>query len=70
MTVGDSGAGFPEALLARAFDRFSQGQESHQGGAGLGLAIVAALARAFGGTARATNRSDGGAEVTLVIPAA
>lgn len=70
VTVGDSGAGFPEALLARAFDRFSQGQESHQGGAGLGLAIVAALARASGGTARASNRSDGGAEVTLVIPAA
>ena len=70
VTVGDSGAGFPEALLARAFDRFSQGQESHQGGAGLGLAIVAALARASGGTARAANRSDGGAEVTLVIPAA
>ncbi|MGH2922131.1 MAG: ATP-binding protein, partial [Gaiellaceae bacterium] len=38
------------------------------GGAGLGLAIVAAIASAHGGSAHAANRTGGGADVWLSIP--
>ena len=73
LSVGDRGGGFDADLLPRAFERFAQGSgngNGHGDGAGLGLAIVAALAKALGGSARATNRRGGGAEVTLAIPAA
>lgn len=72
LTVGDRGAGFTDDVLPRAFERFAQGHgtQDDRSGAGLGLAIVAALAKASGGGARAVNRPDGGAEVTLVVPAA
>jgi two-component system OmpR family sensor kinase len=72
LSVADRGAGFPGDLLPRAFDRFAQSVDDGpgQGGAGLGLAIVAALAKALGGSARAANRPGGGAEVTVTVPAA
>lgn len=70
LSVGDRGPGFPDKVLPQAFERFSQGGGSDRVGAGLGLAIVAALATASGGSARAVNRPGGGAEVTLVVPAA
>jgi signal transduction histidine kinase len=66
LRVGDSGAGFPPAFVARAFERFSRAESSRDtAGVGLGLAIVAAIAEAHGGTATATNGPDGGADVTL-----
>lgn len=71
LSVSDQGRGFAEDLLPRAFERFAQGSDDGRGdGAGLGLAIVAALANALGGSARAANRSGGGAEVTVTVPAA
>jgi two-component system sensor histidine kinase KdpD len=38
-------------------------------GAGLGLAIVAAVAQAHGGSVSASNRAVGGADVALTLPA-
>ena len=71
LSVSDRGRGFPDDLLPRAFERFAQGSDDEPGdGAGLGLAIVAALATALGGSARAANRQGGGAEVALTVPAA
>ena len=68
--VTDEGAGFRSDLLAQAFERFSRDDRGHErSGAGIGLAIVAAIARAHGGEARAANRSGGGADVWLVLPA-
>lgn len=65
LRVADEGAGFPEDFLPRAFERFSRVDEARTGGgAGLGLAIVDAVARAHGGTVTAA-----GAAVTLVLPA-
>ena len=70
LRVSDDGAGFPPEFLPHTFERFSRADVARAGGgAGLGLAIVDAIARAHGGTATATNREEGGAEITLFIPA-
>src|SRR6266508_94358 len=68
--VRDHGRGFPPDFLPSAFDRFTRGDAARSGpGTGLGLAIVAAVARRHAGTAEAANHRDGGAEVTLRLPA-
>ena len=66
--VTDEGAGFEDGIQATAFDRFAKGA-SNRPGAGLGLAIVAAIAQAHGGTAHAANRPGGGADVWVSLPA-
>ena len=64
LSVSDEGEGFPPELAARAFERFTRGDEARtRGGAGLGLAIVRAIAEAHGGTATAE-----GATVRLWLP--
>jgi two-component system, OmpR family, sensor kinase len=68
--VTDEGDGFPPEFLPRAFERFSRAPGVHDGGAGLGLAIVATVAAAHGGSAAAANRPGGGADVWLSIPVA
>jgi signal transduction histidine kinase len=67
LRVSDEGSGFPDCLVGRAFDRFSRAEDAHSGsGAGLGLAIVDAIARAHGGTASAANGRR--TEVWLSLP--
>jgi signal transduction histidine kinase len=69
--VADSGPGFPTDFLPHAFERFRRpdtGRARSDGGAGLGLAIVAAIAAAHGGTAAARNNPAGGAVVTVDLP--
>ncbi|MGO8955850.1 MAG: sensor histidine kinase [Streptosporangiaceae bacterium] len=71
ITVTDAGPGFPADYLPHAFERFRRpdgGRARADGGAGLGLAIVLAIARAHGGTVTASNRPDGGAIVRLTLP--
>jgi two-component system, OmpR family, sensor kinase len=71
LRVSDAGDGFPPEFLPRAFDRFSRADESRvRGSAGLGLALVEAVARAHGGRATAANSPGGGAVVTLALPPA
>jgi heavy metal sensor kinase len=69
LSVRDHGAGLPQEFIASAFERFTRidGARS-RGGAGLGLAIVQAIAEAHGGIATAANAQDGGARITLLIP--
>jgi two-component system, OmpR family, sensor kinase len=62
--VSDEGGGFPPSLLPHAFERFTRGDDARaRGGAGLGLALVDAVARAHGGRARID-----GATVTIELP--
>jgi heavy metal sensor kinase len=68
--VRDDGPGFPPEFIDSAFERFTRADPARaRGGAGLGLAIVAAIARAHGGTVGARNREPGGADVWLSLPA-
>jgi heavy metal sensor kinase len=67
--VVDEGAGFPTDFLPHAFERFGRADEARtSGGAGLGLALAAAIAEAHGGSAHAVNREGRGADVWLSIP--
>ena len=63
--VADAGAGLPAEFGDRAFERFTRADASRTGGgAGLGLAIVEAIARAHGGRAESL-----GADVWIAVPA-
>ncbi len=72
LTVRDDGPGFPVAFLPHAFERFSRADPARNddggGGNGLGLAIVAAIVAAHGGTVTAHNRDTGGASVQVNLP--
>ncbi|MBA3363971.1 MAG: HAMP domain-containing protein [Actinobacteria bacterium] len=69
VVVSDSGSGFPEDLLGRVFEPFAREDGDREGDeAGLGLAIVRAVAEAHGGSATARNLEDGGASVSLDLP--
>ncbi len=67
--VADDGVGFPPEAAARLFDRFYRCPRPDRGpGAGLGLPIVAAVARAHGGTVSAEGQPGKGACVNLWLP--
>jgi two-component system OmpR family sensor kinase len=73
VVVRDAGPGFPAAFLPHAFERFRRADPARtreHGGAGLGLAIVDAIARGHRGRAEAANLPGGGAEVRLLLPGA
>ncbi len=60
--VADDGVGIDPSALERIFERFARSDESrsrHEGGVGLGLAMVAAIARAHGGSCRVGPSSEG-----------
>ncbi len=68
--VTDAGPGFPEDFIKHAFERFSRADSARgRGGAGLGLAIVETIATAHGGSAGARNLPEGGADVSIELPA-
>lgn len=65
--VVDDGPGFDPAVLPRVFERYQRGDR--RGEAGIGLAIVRAIALAHGGSVSATNNADGtGATVSIKVP--
>ena len=70
-TVSDDGPGIPEPERERIFERFHRTDDARDrvaGGAGLGLAIVHAIADAHGGRVRALRSPLGGAQLQLDIP--
>jgi two-component system, OmpR family, sensor kinase len=67
--VSDEGPGFSADFAPCAFERFTRAAEGRtRGGAGLGLAIVRAVAEAHGGTAAIVESPSGGATVRLRLP--
>ena len=68
--VSDTGVGVPVAERERIFDRFARGSGARRSqGAGLGLAIVRAIAEAHGGTVELEQPTrGGGAMFTVTIP--
>jgi two-component system, OmpR family, sensor kinase len=71
LVVRDHGPGLPtddpDALFER-FWRAEGGRERGRAGAGLGLAIVAAIVDAHGGSVGAANAADGGAVFSVELP--
>ena len=70
MWVADEGEPIPEDLRERIFDRFARvGSNRHKtNGAGLGLAITAAIAEAHGGNVGVATSPNGGNVFTVTIP--
>jgi signal transduction histidine kinase len=68
--VADDGGGIPHDALGRIFERFGRADSARNrsvGGVGLGLSIVAAIARAHGGSCSVVSDA-GGSTFALVLP--
>jgi signal transduction histidine kinase len=73
LTVADRGPGIPRRERRRIFERFYRIDDRlsrKQEGSGLGLAIVRHVVQAHGGQVVVRNRPDGGAEFSIIVPAA
>jgi two-component system sensor histidine kinase KdpD len=70
VVVEDAGPGIPGDMLGHIFERFvrATGAERHAAGSGLGLAIARGLVEAHGGRLWASNRREGGAAFTMLLP--
>jgi len=70
VSVIDRGPGVPDDLKNQVFERFwrSREQRSSGVGAGLGLSIVAEIARTHGGRVTVTDVPGGGANFALSLP--
>lgn len=72
VVVADDGDGIAEADRPRVFERFVRLDDSRSrdlGGSGLGLPIVAQVARAHGGSVEVDESPAGGARFTVKLPA-
>lgn len=70
--VVDTGIGIARDQVATIFDRFTRAEasRSHKGGFGLGLAIVAKIAREHGGAVTVTSTPGRGSEFCVRLPLA
>jgi two-component system, OmpR family, sensor kinase len=67
--VRDTGPGIPFEEQEHVFDRFYRAGDRRSDGAGLGLSIVQAIARAHGGRLELAGVPGSGATFTIVLPA-
>ena len=65
LCVQDNGSGFPEHLLARAFEPY---RTTKPKGTGLGLAIVKKIVEEHGGSIVIENVATGGTRVSVTLP--
>lgn len=71
LEVSDTGPGIDAEELPHVFERFWRGRAARaQAGSGIGLAVVAELARAHGGRAEARSRPGNGASFRVLLPRA
>ncbi len=71
LIVEDDGRGIPQQDRAKIFERFVRLEDSrtrNEGGAGLGLALVSAVAAAHGGSVGISDSSLGGAKFKVRLP--
>ncbi len=68
LAVRDRGPGVPLAQRDRIFEAFQRGAQAGPRGAGVGLTVCRAIARAHGGELRYRARSHGGSSFELVVP--
>jgi signal transduction histidine kinase len=69
--VRDRGIGIPAAERGRIFQKFVRGSDARQrniAGTGIGLAMVAHIATAHGGTIRVASEAGAGSTFTLMLP--
>jgi len=67
----DAGAGFPEGFInagVRTFARFDKSRSRATGGSGLGLSLVEAIVKAFGGTIVFGKSELGGVQMKIELP--
>ncbi len=64
LTVADTGPGFPDSVLQRAFEPYVTTKPR---GTGLGLAIVRKIVEEHGGRIEIGNRPDGGARISILL---
>jgi signal transduction histidine kinase len=65
--VSDNGAGIPEELLDKVFEKGETDPEN-AGGTGLGLAIVKTFTEAHGGTVAAESKEGAGSTFRFTLP--
>ena len=68
--VRDDGPGFSRGALLHAFERFWRDEGGGRHGSGLGLTIAKSLVEGCGGSIRISNRTTGGARVSMRFRAA
>jgi signal transduction histidine kinase len=69
LAVVDEGPGLEAGEQDQVFDRFARGSGARSApGTGLGLSLVATLARRWGGSATIRNRPEGGARAEIRLP--
>lgn len=71
LTVDDDGPGIPAEERERVFERFTRLDDARhrvEGGVGLGLAIVADIVHAHGGTVVVLDSPTGGARLQVTLP--
>jgi heavy metal sensor kinase len=72
VAVRDDGIGIPPEALSHVFDRFFRVDKSRsrvEGGSGLGLSIVAKIAREHGGRVEVESEVGRGSRFVLILPA-
>lgn len=65
LSVLDNGSGFPEHMVARAFEPYMTSKDK---GTGLGLPIVKKIVEEHGGSIMIENRKTGGTCISIVFP--
>jgi signal transduction histidine kinase len=69
LTVSDTGSGIPAEELSHVFERFWRGSSAaRSSGSGVGLAIVAELVKAHGGSVTVDSPPGEGAAFTILLP--
>lgn len=69
VTIADKGIGMSEAVMARVFEKFYQGDKSHTGsGSGLGLALARRIVELHGGHIGVSSREGKGSTFTVTLP--